>query len=97
MSLRRLSTVAASSAIALLLTASVAAADAPWPPPSPRPAGVGTGPAAATPAGNVLAFTMADRTQPPGTASQLLRLDAATGAGRSAAGGHPGRTAIAAY
>src|SRR3954449_1425786 len=97
MSLRPLSTVAASSAIALLLTASVAAAAPPWSPPSPLAAGVGTGPAAATPAGNVLAFTMADRTQPPGTASQLLRLDPATGAVRSAAGVDLAGTAIAAY
>jgi hypothetical protein len=97
MPLRRLSTVAASSAIALLLTASIAAADPPWSPPSPLGSGVGTGPAAATPAGNVLAFTTSDRSRPPGTASQLLRLDPATGAVRSAAGVDLAGTAIAAY
>src|SRR3954451_2693922 len=97
MSLRRLSAIAASSAIALMLTASVAAADPPWSPPSALGTGVGTGPAVATPARSVLAFTTADRSQPPGTASQLLRLDPATGAVRSAAGVDLAGTAIAAY
>jgi hypothetical protein len=97
MSLRSLSAVAASSAVALLLAASVAAADPPWSPPSALGTGVGTGPAIATPAGNVLAFTTSDRSQPPGTASQLLRLDPATGAVRSAAGVDLAGTAIAAY
>jgi hypothetical protein len=97
MSLRSLSAVAASSAVALLLAASVAAADPPWSPPSALGTGVGTGPAIATPAGNVLAFTTSDRSQPPGTASQLLRLDPATGAVRSAAGADLAGTAIAAY
>jgi hypothetical protein len=96
MPLRRLSTVTALSAIALLLTASVAAADPPWSPPSALP-GAGNGPAVATPAGNVVAFTSSDRTQPPGTAARLLRLDPATGAVRSAAGIDLAGAAVAAY
>jgi hypothetical protein len=96
MHLRRLSIAAALSATALLLTASVAAADPPWSPPSPL-TGAANGPAVATPRGNVVAFTSSDRTQPPGTASQLLRLDPATGAVRSAAGVDIAGTAIAPY
>jgi hypothetical protein len=96
MPLRRLRAVAALAAAALLLTASIAAADPPWSPPAALP-GAGNGPAIATPAGNVVALTTSDRTQPPGTASQLLRLDPATGAVRSAAGLDLAGTAIAAY
>jgi hypothetical protein len=96
MPLRRFPAVAALAAIALLLTASIAAADPPWSPPAAMP-GAGNGPAVATPAGSVVALTTSDRPQPPGTASQLLRIDPATGAVRSAAGIDLAGTAIAAY
>src|SRR3954447_23948180 len=67
-------------ALALLgVGASAAAADPPWSTPAPLP-GAASGPAAATPRGHVAAFTASDRTQPPNTASQLLRLDPPTGA-----------------
>jgi hypothetical protein len=96
MNLRHLPRVAALSATALLLTASVGAADPPWSPPTALP-GAGNGPAVATPRGNVVALTTSDRTEPPGTASQLLRLDPATGAVRAAAGLDVAGTAVAAY
>jgi hypothetical protein len=96
MPLRRLPTVAALSATALLLSASVAAADPPWSPPAALP-GVANGPAVATPAGNVVAFTSSDRSQAPGTASQLVRIDPATGAARSAVGVDLAGTALAPY
>jgi hypothetical protein len=96
MPLRRLSTAAALAATALLTFASVAAADPPWSPPSPLP-GAGNGPAVATPAGSVLAIASSDRSRPPGTASQLLRLDPATGAVRSSVGVDLAGTGIAPY
>jgi hypothetical protein len=95
MSLRRLPTVAALCATAILLTASVAAADPPWSAPGAVP-GVINGPAAATPAGSVVAFTSDDRSQ-TGTASQLVRLDPQSGAVRSSVGVDIAATAIAAY
>ena len=66
---------------ALLIAAATAApalADPPWSVPAPVP-GVANGPATATPSGNVLAVTDANRTQPPGTASLLLRIGAGDG------------------
>jgi hypothetical protein len=92
----RLPLALALSAALLVATASVATADPPWSPPQAVP-GVGNGPAVATPRGNVVALTDSNRTQPPGTASQLLRLDPITGAVRSAAGLDLAETAIAAY
>jgi hypothetical protein len=98
MSVPRLSLAAALvSAAVLSIGAPTAEADPPWSAPAVLP-GVGTGPAAATARGNVVALTVADRSRPPGTAAQLLRLDpAADGTVRSATGIDLAGTAIAAY
>src|SRR5262249_3926751 len=88
---------AAASAAALLgALAPVAAADPPWSPPAAIP-GVGNGPAAATSRGHVATLTPSNRSQPPNTASQLVRLNPATGAVLSSAGVDLAATAIAAY
>lgn len=84
---------------ALLIAAATAApalADPPWSVPAPVP-GVANGPATATPSGNVLAVTDANRTQPPGTASLLLRIGAGDGSVRSSTGVDLAATAIAPY
>jgi hypothetical protein len=79
MLLRRLP-LALAATVALLLGAAPAAfADAPWSPPAVLP-GVGNGPAAVTARGNLATIVTSNRTQPPRTASRLLRLDATTGA-----------------
>lgn len=96
MLLRRLPLAPALAVAALSLTASVAAADPPWSPPAPVP-GVGDEAAAATPGGSVVALTLSDRRQPPGTASQLLRLNPADGTVRSAAGIDLAGAQLAAY
>jgi hypothetical protein len=84
---------------AVLIAAAIASpafADPPWSAPAPVP-GVANGPATATPRGNVLAFTDANRTQPPGTASLLVRIGAADGSVRSSTGVDLANTAIAPY
>ncbi len=97
MSLRRRIPLALVLAAALLgAGASVAAADPPWSPPSALP-GAGSGPAAATARGHVATLTSSDRSQPPGTASQLVRIDPATGAVLSSAGVDLGDALVAAY
>jgi hypothetical protein len=96
MPLARLPLALALSALTFALTASVAAADPPWSAPAPLP-GAGNGPAAATPRGHVAAFTASNRTLPPNTASQLVRLDPATGAVLSSTPVDLADTAITAY
>lgn len=84
-------------AVALLgAVASAAAADPPWSPPAVLP-GAGSGPAAATVRGHVATLTSSDRSQPPGTASRLVRIDPATGAVVSSAGVDLGDAQVAAY
>src|SRR3954454_22488803 len=75
---------------------SAAPADPPWSTPAPLP-GAASGPAAATPRGHDAALTASDRTQPPNTASQLLRLDPPTGAVLSSTPVDLAGTAVAAY
>jgi hypothetical protein len=70
---------------AALPTAGAAQADPPWSAPAPGP-GFSNGPGAVTARGHVAALVASDRNQPPGTASQLLRLDPATGHALSSAG-----------
>jgi hypothetical protein len=96
MPLSRILPAAACVVLIAAVAAAPALADPPWSAPTPVP-GVANGPAAATPSGNVLAFTDANRTQPPGTASQLLRIGAADGAVRSSVGVDLASTAIAPY
>jgi hypothetical protein len=80
----------------LAVTAAAASADPPWSAPTALP-GAGTGPAAATTRGHVAAIVTANRAQPPNTASQLLRLDPATGSVLSSAPLDLGGAAITAY
>ena len=96
MSPRRLPLALVLAAALLGAGASVAAADPPWSPPSALP-GAGSGPAAATARGHVATLTSSDRSQPPGTASQLVRIDPATGAVLSSAGVDLGDALVAAY
>src|SRR3954447_10776296 len=95
-SLPRFSFAALAGAALFALTTSVAAADPPWSPPTPLP-GVGNGPAVASARGHVAALTTANRTQPPGTASQLVRLNPADGAVISSTGVDLGAASIATY
>ena len=92
----RLPLAAALAAALIAATAATASADPPWSTPTPLP-GTGTGPAAATARGHVAAFTTSNRTQPPNAASQLVRLDPATGSVLDATPGDLAATAIAAY
>jgi len=93
---RRLLPALALSAVLLGATAAAAPADPPWSAPAVMP-GRTDGPAAATARGHVAALTTADRTQPPGTAAQLLRLDPADGAVLSSTGVDLAGPAIAPY
>jgi hypothetical protein len=93
---RHLRVALALSAALLSATASVASADPPWSPPAVIP-GVANDSAAVTSRGHVVAFTSANRNQPPNTASQLLRLNAADGTVLSSAGVDLAGTAITAY
>jgi hypothetical protein len=96
MALTRLVAALALSAAIVSATASVASADPPWSSPAVVP-GTGNGPAAVTSRGHVAAFTTSDRAQPPGTASQLLRLSPTDGRVLSATGVDLAGTAVAAY
>src|SRR5689334_22778721 len=82
MSLPRLPVALAVSAAVLALAAPAALADPPWSVPAALP-GTGNGPATVTSRGNLATIVTSNRMQPPNTASQLLRLDPATGAVRS--------------
>jgi len=93
---RRLPFALLLAAALLGAVASVAAAEPPWSPPSALP-GAGNGPAAATARGHVATLSTSDRTQPPGTASQLVRIDPATGAVLSSTGVDLGDAQVAAY
>ena len=93
---RRLPSALLLAAALLGAVASVAAADPPWSLPSALP-GAGNGPAAATARGHVATLSTSDRTQPPGTASQLVRIDPATGAVLSSTGVDLGDAQVAAY
>jgi hypothetical protein len=93
---RHLLAAAVSSAALLGALAPVAAADPPWSVPTAVP-GTGNGPAAVTARGHVATLAPSNRTQAPNTASQLVRLDPATGAVRSSAGVDLADTAITAY
>jgi hypothetical protein len=96
MPLARLPLAAALAAALIAAGAGPAAADPPWSAPAPLP-GTGNGPAAVTPRGHVAAFTTSNRTQPPNTASQLLRLDPSTGSVLDASPVDLAGTAVAAY
>jgi hypothetical protein len=96
MPLPRVPLAAALAAALIAVTAGTASADPPWSTPTPLP-GTGTGPAAATARGHVAAFTTSNRTQPPNAASQLVRLDPATGSVLDASPVDLAGTAIAAY
>jgi hypothetical protein len=76
--LRRLPGALALCCALLALTATAAFADPPWSTPSALP-GAGNGPATVTGRGNVATIVTSNRTQPPHTASQLLRLDPTNG------------------
>src|SRR4051794_38759990 len=93
---RHLLAAVVSSAALLAVIAPVAAADPPWSPATAIP-GAGNGPAAATARGHAATVTPSNRSQPPNTASQLVRLDPATGAVLSTTGVDLADTAIAAY
>jgi len=93
---RRLPSALLLAAALLGAVASVAAADPPWSLPSALP-GAGNGPAAATARGHVATLSTSDRTQPPGTACQLVRIDPATGAVLSSTGVDLGDAQVAAY
>jgi hypothetical protein len=77
--------LATAGAAAALLAPATASADAPWSTPVGIP-GTGNGTGAVTPAGRAVALDPSNPAAPPGTASQLLRLDPATGAAVSATG-----------
>jgi hypothetical protein len=94
--LRRLPGALALGCALLALTASAALADPPWSTPSPLP-GAGNGPATVTGRGNLATIVTSNRTQPPNTASQLLRLDPTTGAVRSSTPLDLAGAAVAAY
>jgi hypothetical protein len=82
MPLPRLPVALAVTAAVLALAAPAALADPPWSVPAALP-GTGDGPAAVTARGNLATIVSSNRTQPPNTASQLLRLDPTSGAVRS--------------
>src|SRR5262245_61937095 len=92
----RIVLAAVCAALVTAVSATVAVADPPWSPPSVVP-GVGTGPAAATARGHVAALVTSNRSQPPGTASQLLRLNPADGSVLSRTGGALGEAASGPY
>jgi len=92
----RIALAALCAALIAAVGASVAVADPPWSPPAAVP-GAGNGPAAATARGHVAALVTSNRTQPPGTASQLLRLNAADGSVLSSTGVDLGDAAIAPF
>jgi hypothetical protein len=96
MPLPRLARALALSCAVLALTAASASADPRWSAPAALP-GAGNGPAAATARGNVATIVSSNRTQPPNTASQLLRLDATTGSVQSSTPVDLAGAAIAAY
>jgi len=82
MPLPRLRPALALSAALLAVAAPAAFADPPWSAPAGLP-GAGNGPATVTARGSLAAIVSSNRTQPPNTASQLLRVDPGTGSVRS--------------
>jgi hypothetical protein len=92
----RIALAALCAALVTSVCASSALADPPWSPPAVVP-GVGNGLAAATARGHVAALVASNRAQPPGTASQLLRLNPADGSVLSSTGVDLGAAAITAY
>jgi len=92
----RIALAALCTALILAAGASVALADPPWSPPAVVP-GAGNGPAAATARGHVAALVTSNRTQPPGTASQLLRVNPVDGSVVSSTGVDLGDPAIAPF
>jgi len=96
MPLARLPLAAALAAALIAAGSPTASADPPWSTPTPLP-GTGNGHAAVIPRGHVAAFMPSNRTQPPNTASQLLRLDPPTGAVLSSTPVDLAGTAVAAY
>ena len=92
----RIALAALCAALIAAVGASVAVADPPWSPPAAVP-GAGNGPAAATARGHVAALVTSNRTQPPGTAPQLLRLNPVDGSVVSSTGVDLGDPAIAPF
>jgi hypothetical protein len=92
----RIALAAVCAALVAAVGAPVAVADPPWSPPAAVP-GAGNGPAAATARGHVAALVTSDRAQPPGTASQVLRLNPADGSVLSSTGVDLGDAAIAPF